>query len=328
MNGIEAIIVPPLRDLGEGFHVRRALPARERRSIGPFVFFDQMGPTRFKPGSGLDVRPHPHIGLATVTYLFDGQIMHRDSLGSVQAIRPGEVNWMIAGSGIVHSERTALEQRQAESALSGIQCWVALPREHEEIGASFRHHSVAELPHIEGDGVSLRLIAGALGGERAPVATLSEMFYADVTLRAGAALPLSSEYEQRGVYVVQGNVDLMGQAVESGRLIVLQPGRAITLAAPQGARVMLLGGAQLEGPRHLWWNFVSSSSERIEQAKADWREGRFGLVPGTRSSYRCRPRCELARAGTDQGTVPRWFRHYPSPTSARPIPRVYTRCMM
>jgi redox-sensitive bicupin YhaK (pirin superfamily) len=280
MNGIETIIVPALRDLGEGFHVRRALPARERRSIGPFVFFDQMGPAQFNPGTGLDVRPHPHIGLATVTYLFDGQILHRDSLGSVQAIRPGEVNWMIAGSGIVHSERTALEQRQRPSALFGIQCWVALPREHEEIAASFRHHSAADLPHHESDGVSLRLIAGILGGARAPVATLSEMFYADVTMRAGAKLPLSTEYEQRGVYVVLGSVELAGERVETGRLLVLQAGRPVTLTAPEPARVMLLGGAPLEGPRHVWWNFVSSSSERIEQAKADWREGRFGTVPG------------------------------------------------
>jgi redox-sensitive bicupin YhaK (pirin superfamily) len=280
ITGIEAIIVPPLRELGDGLHVRRALPVREHRSIGPFVFFDQMGPAQFKPGAGLDVRPHPHIGLATVTYLFAGEIMHRDSLGTVQAIRPGEVNWMNAGSGIVHSERTALDKRRSSSTLSGIQCWVALPREYEEIGASFRHHGAAELPHIEGHGISMRLIAGSLEGARSPVATLSEMFYADVTVKAGAKLPISTEHEQRGVYVAQGRIDLSGQRIEAGQLVVLQAGRPMTLEAPECARVMLLGGAALDGPRHLWWNFVSSSSERIEQAKADWLSGRFDTVPG------------------------------------------------
>jgi redox-sensitive bicupin YhaK (pirin superfamily) len=280
MKGIEAIIVPPLRELGEGFNVRRALPARERRAIGPFVFFDQMGPAQLKPGSGLDVRPHPHIGLATLTYLFDGQIMHRDSLGSVQAIRPGEVNWMIAGSGIVHSERTAQEQRLETSSLFGIQCWVALPQAREEMGASFHHHSAKELPNLESGGSCLRLIAGTLEGARSPVATQSEMFYADVTLQSGATLPISTEHEQRGIYVVQGRVQIAGEDCEAGRLIVLAAGHPVTLTALQAARLMLLGGAPLEGARHLWWNFVSSSSERIEQAKADWREGRFGTVPG------------------------------------------------
>jgi hypothetical protein len=280
MRAIEAIIVAPLRDLGEGFHVRRALPAREQRAIGPFVFFDQMGPARFQPGSGLDVRPHPHIGLATLTYLFDGQIMHRDSLGSVQAIRPGEVNWMIAGGGIVHSERTGAQQRLGSSSLFGIQCWVALPREREEMDASFEHHDAADLPHLEEIGVSMRLIAGSLDGARAPVATQSEMFYADVTLQSDARLPVSIEHEERGVYVVQGRVEIAGELCEAGRLVILRTRQPITLTALECARVMLLGGAPLEGPRHLWWNFVSSSSERIEQAKADWRDGRFASVPG------------------------------------------------
>jgi redox-sensitive bicupin YhaK (pirin superfamily) len=280
MSGIDTIIIPPLRDLGDGFQVRRALPAAKRRTVGPFVFFDQMGPAHFKPGTGLDVRPHPHIGLATVTYLFDGEIMHRDSLGSVQAIRPGEVNWMIAGSGIVHSERTAPEQRPSGSMLSGIQCWVALPQAKEEMQASFRHYGAAELPYIEGDGVSLRLIAGSLDGEQAPVDTQSQMFYADVSLEENARLPISAEHEQRAIYVTEGTVEIDGQKVDAGRLTVLRPRLAVTMTARSSARAMLLGGAALDGPRHVWWNFVSSSAERIEQAKADWREGRFGKVAG------------------------------------------------
>jgi redox-sensitive bicupin YhaK (pirin superfamily) len=280
MSGIDTIILPPLRELGNGFQVRRALPAAKRRMIGPFVFFDQMGPARFAPGTGLDVRPHPHIGLATVTYLFEGEIMHRDSLGSEQAIRPAEVNWMIAGSGIVHSERTAAEHRQFGSALSGIQCWVALPQAKEEMAPSFNHYGVAELPYIEGDGVSLRLIAGSLNGEQAPVETQSEMFYADVSLEENARLPVGTEHEQRGIYVVQGAVEIDGQKVDQGHLTVLRPRQAVTLTALSEARAMLLGGAALDGPRHVWWNFVSSSSERIEQAKADWSQGRFPKVPG------------------------------------------------
>ena len=279
-TSVETVIVPPLRDLGDGFQVRRTLPAPQLRTVGPFVFFDQMGPTTFNPGVGLDVRPHPHIGLATVTYLFDGEIMHRDSLGSVQNIRPGEVNWMIAGSGIVHSERTDSVRRLTASTLSGIQCWVALPREQEETAASFRHHSAEELPHLEHDGASLRLIAGALAGSRSPVATLSEMFYADLTLTDGAQYSLSGEHRERAVYVVRGQLEAGGQGIESGCLALLRPGKAVTLRATGAAKVMLLGGEPLDGPRHVWWNFVSSSVERIEQAKDDWSTGRFGKVPG------------------------------------------------
>jgi redox-sensitive bicupin YhaK (pirin superfamily) len=280
MSDIETIIVPPLRDLGDGFKVRRSLPAPQLRTVGPFVFFDQMGPTRFKPGTGLDVRPHPHIGLATVTYLFDGEIMHRDSLGSVRAIRPAEVNWMIAGAGIVHSERTAVEQRPAGSSLFGIQCWVALPQANEDMAASFRHHGADELPLISDDGVSMRLIAGSLAGSRSPVATLSEMFYADASLAAGSTFRISDEHEQRAIYVVQGAVQIGSQLIDEGRLIVLLPGQLVRVGAKSPARLMLLGGARLDGARHLWWNFVSSSSARIEQAKSDWREGRFPAVPG------------------------------------------------
>ncbi|MFI4868636.1 MAG: pirin family protein [Steroidobacterales bacterium] len=277
---IETVIVPPTHDLGDGFQVRRALPSRQRRMVGPFVFFDQMGPTVLRAGTGLDVRPHPHIGLATVTYLFDGEIIHRDSLGSVQPIRPGEVNWMIAGRGIVHSERTAADKRRAASSLSGIQTWVALPQAEEERPPSFQHHAASELPQIDGEGASLRLIAGSLYGARAPVATLSEMFYADVVLATGARLPFATDYEQRAVYIVRGRIDIDGSVFEAGELIVLRPRQPITLHAEAPAQLLLLGGAPLEGPRHVWWNFVSSSTERIEQAKIDWREGRLGSVPG------------------------------------------------
>jgi redox-sensitive bicupin YhaK (pirin superfamily) len=277
---VDVVIVPPTHELGDGFHVRRALPSRQRRMVGPFVFFDQMGPTVLRAGMGLDVRPHPHIGLATVTYLFDGEIIHRDSLGTTQAIRPGAVNWMIAGRGIVHSERTADDKRNAESTLFGIQTWVALPKAEEERAPSFRHHAASELPQIEGEGTSLRLIAGSLYGARAPVATLSDMFYADARLTAGSRLPVATDYEQRAIYIIRGRIDIDGRAFDAGQLIVLLPEQHITLRALAPAQVLLLGGAPMDGPRHVWWDFVSSSMERIEQAKADWREGRLGSVPG------------------------------------------------
>jgi redox-sensitive bicupin YhaK (pirin superfamily) len=277
---IDIVIVPPTHDLGDGFHVRRALPSRQRRMVGPFVFFDQMGPTVLRAGAGLDVRPHPHIGLATVTYLFDGEIVHRDSLGTVQPIRPGEVNWMIAGRGIVHSERTAADQRSVESALFGIQTWIALPKAQEDVAPSFRHHAAGELPVIDGEGKSLRLIAGSLYGAHAPVNTLSEMFYADVALTANARLPVAADYEERAIYIIRGSVDIEGAGFDAAQLVVLRPGRSITVRAFAPARLLLLGGAAMDGPRHVWWNFVSSSTERIEQAKADWRDGRLGSVPG------------------------------------------------
>jgi redox-sensitive bicupin YhaK (pirin superfamily) len=279
-TSIDAVIVPPTHDLGDGFHVRRALPSSQRRMVGPFVFFDQMGPTVLRAGTGLDVRPHPHIGLATVTYLFDGEIMHRDSLGSVQPILPGEVNWMIAGRGIVHSERSPADKRGAASALFGIQTWVALPKAQEERAPSFHHHAAGELPLIEAEGKSLRLIAGSLYGAHAPVATLSDMFYADVTLAAHAQLPVATEYEERAIYVLRGRVDIDGSAFDAGQLVVLAARRPVTVRADVRAQLLLLGGASLDGPRHVWWNFVSSSSERIEQAKADWHAGLLGSVPG------------------------------------------------
>ena len=280
-GGLETLITPHSRDLGDGFEVRRALPSSERRMVGPFVFFDQMGPVVLRGGKGLAVRPHPHIGLATVTYLFDGEILHRDSLGNVQPIRPGAVNWMTAGRGIVHSERTPPELRAGgDSRLFGIQTWVALPKDCEETEPDFTHHGPGSLPVIEGEGKRLRLIAGSLYGARAPVEVFSEMFYADAALSDQARLELPAEHEERAVYVAQGRVKTEDDFFDAGRLLVLRPGSAVVLEALGAARLMLLGGEPMDGPRHVWWNFVSSKAERIEQAKADWKAGRFPPVPG------------------------------------------------
>jgi redox-sensitive bicupin YhaK (pirin superfamily) len=276
----EAIIVPRTRDLGEGFEVRRVLPSAQHPTVGPFVFFDQMGPTVLRAGAGLDVRPHPHIGLATVTYLFDGEILHRDSLGTVQPIRPGAVNWMTAGRGIVHSERTPPELRASGTPLSGIQTWVGLPRHLEEVEPAFAHHGREELPMLDGEGKRVRLIVGELYGSRSPVAVSSDMFYADAALDEGARLELPTGHEERAVYIAEGRIMISGNSFEAGRMLVFRRGSPVTLSATGPARLLLLGGAPLDGPRHLWWNFVSSSTERIEQAKADWREGRFAMVPG------------------------------------------------
>jgi redox-sensitive bicupin YhaK (pirin superfamily) len=278
-SGLDVVIIPRVRDLG-GFEVRRVLPAGERRMIGPFIFFDQMGPITFKAGTGIDVRPHPHIGLATITYLFEGEILHRDSLGNVQPIRPGEVNWMTAGRGIVHSERTPETLRMAPSPVFGIQAWVALPRAREEMEPSFAHHGAASLPVVEGKGSRVRLMIGSLMGARSPVATVSEMVYADATLAVGARLAFPVEHEERAIYVVKGVIDIASRSFGASQLLVLKRGVEAAVVAPQGARLLLLGGAALDGPRHIWWNFVSSSQQRIEQAKADWKAGRFAGVPG------------------------------------------------
>lgn len=282
-GALDLVVVPRTHDLGDGFEVRRALPSRQRRMVGPFVFLDQMGPHRFASGQGLDVRPHPHIGLATVTYLFAGEILHRDSLGSVQAIRPGDVNWMTAGSSITHSERTAPELRQQPLPLAGLQCWVALPRAQEECAPAFHHTGGAELPLEEGEGVTARIIAGSLFGRSSPVPTQSPLFYADVQLQPGARLELPAEYPERAIYVVEGALDLGADGrFEAGRLLVLKPGQRVTLAGAgtTAARFMLLGGEPMDGPRYLSWNFVSSSAERIEQARQDWRAQRFPEIPG------------------------------------------------
>jgi redox-sensitive bicupin YhaK (pirin superfamily) len=279
LNSLETIVVPHSRDLG-GFSVKRVLPAVERRMVGPFVFFDQMGPAMFDPGTGIDVRPHPHIGLATVTYLFEGEILHRDTLGSVQAIRPGEINWMTAGRGIAHSERTGPETRAAGGRLAGIQSWIALPKDDEETDPGFAHHGAATLPIVAGEGKRVRLLLGAAFGARSPVRTFSETLYADVALDEGARLEVPGEPEERALYLVEGTIAIAGEEFAPGRLLVLRPATEIVIAARSAARLMLLGGAPLDGPRHVWWNFVSSSRDRIEQAKADWQAGRFPAVPG------------------------------------------------
>ncbi len=278
-EAIEQVVVPRTSDIG-GFEVRRALPAAGKRTVGPFVFFDQMGPSEFLLGQGMDVRPHPHIGLSTVTYLFDGGIMHRDSLGVVQPVRPGELNLMTAGRGIVHSERTGVEDRAKGARLFGIQAWAALPASHEEVEPAFVHHAAEDLPRITGEGKRVRLIMGSLYGETSPVRFPWATFYAEAVLAPGAVLPLDDDYEERAIYLVSGEIDIAGDVFGPGRLLVFRPGDRISLLALSHARLMLLGGEPLDGPRHLWWNFVSSRQERIEQAKAEWAAGRFDTVPG------------------------------------------------
>jgi redox-sensitive bicupin YhaK (pirin superfamily) len=278
-DAIDLVVVPRSVDLGH-FSVRRALPHVKRRMVGPFIFFDHFGPAEFRAGDGIDVRPHPHIGLATVTFLYDGEIVHRDSLGSDIPIRPGAVNWMTAGRGIVHSERTAADRRGGGEPLHGLQLWVALPAAHEETEAAFAHHDAAELPVVSAEGKTIRVIAGRAYGERSPVATLSDTVFADASLTAGTTLPVDADAEERAIYVVSGEIEIAGDRFQSGQLLVLRPGDAISVHAPVDSRVVLVGGAAMDGPRHIWWNFVSSRKDRIEQAKADWKVGRFGLVPG------------------------------------------------
>jgi redox-sensitive bicupin YhaK (pirin superfamily) len=278
-DAIAQLIVPRTNDLG-GFNVRRALPSAQRRMVGPFIFLDEMGPVEFRSGQGLDVRPHPHIGLATVTYLFAGEIIHRDSLGSVAAIRPGEVNWMTAGRGIAHSERTAPDHRRADEPLHGLQCWVAMPAALEESAPAFVHHDAAELPVEAGEGKTVRVVAGSLHGKTSPLVTLSPTIFADVTLDAGARLPLDADAEERAIYIVSGEIDILGDRFSAGRLLVFRPGDRITVTAVTPIRLAILGGAAMDGPRHIWWNFVSSRRDRIEAAKADWKSGRFDPVPG------------------------------------------------
>jgi len=279
LDAIETLIVPRARDIG-GFEVRRALPAPRRQMVGPFIFFDQMGPAEFLTGQGIDVRPHPHIGLGTVTYLFSGEFRHRDSLGTDQMIYPGEVNWMVAGRGVTHSERTSAETRAGPSRLFGIQTWVALPESHEDMAPAFEHHGAGALPLLEAEGKRVRLILGTGWGARAPVSTPSEIVYADATLAPGAALPLPTEHEDRGVHVLDGEIAIAGERFAAGRMLVFRPGDAITLrAGPEGARVIVLGGATLPGPRFIWWNFVASSRERIEAARQAWASGDFTHGP-------------------------------------------------
>lgn len=285
IDAVETVIVPRARDLG-GFEVRRALPAPRRQMVGPFIFFDQFGPAEFLTGEGLDIRPHPHIGLATVTYLHEGRIHHRDSLGTDAWIEPGDVNLMVAGHGITHSERMDGPARAARQTLLGIQSWIALPEDAEDGASDFRTAPRAELPELDGDGKKLRLVLGQAYGERAPVETPSEMFYIDAALAPGARLPLPDDHEDRGIYVLDGRIEVAGDAFDAGRMMVFRPGDRLSVTAgPAGARLIMLGGATLNGPRHIWWNFVSSSKDRIEAAKqawreGDWEDGRFRLPPG------------------------------------------------
>ena len=269
---------PSTHDLG-GFKVHRTLPHRERTTVGPFIFFDQMGPAQLAAGTGIDVRPHPHINLATVTYLFAGAIDHRDSLGTFATIEPGAVNLMTAGSGITHSERSPAALRPEGPTLSGIQTWIALPSAKEEMDPAFEHVAREDLPVVEGLGARARLIMGTLWGETAPVTCHSHTIYADIHLQPGGAMPIDAEADERGLYVAEGGASLDGVQLEPGTLYVLRPGIRATLRSDNGGQVMLLGGAPLDGPRHVYWNFVSSRRERIDQAKEDWKAGRFALPP-------------------------------------------------
>lgn len=285
VDAIETLIIPRTRDI-DGFEVRRALPSAKRQMVGPFIFFDQFGPAEFLTGQGLDVRPHPHIGLGTVTYLLNGRIHHRDSLGTDSWIEPGAVNWMLAGQGITHSERQDETQRQAPHSLFGLQTWLALPQSREDDPAAFHHAPKAALPLLEGEGKTLRLILGNAWGQTAPVPLGFEAFYADAQLQPHAAIPLPDNHEDRGAYILQGEVTVGGETFGPGRMLVFRPGDSIALrAGDAGARLMLLGGATMEGHRYIWWNFVASSKERILAAKeawraGDWAHGRFRLPPG------------------------------------------------
>ncbi len=277
-SAAELVIEPSSKDLG-GFAVRRALPSARRRMVGPFIFLDHMGPALMPPGHGIDVRPHPHIGLATLTYLTEGSFVHRDSLGSLQEIRPGEVNWMTAGRGIAHSERTGPGPRANGHRIEGIQSWIALPKAHEEADPGFAHHEVGSLPAARDRGVAARLIVGSMWGERSPVRTFSEMFYADVSLDPGAAIPLPAEHAERAAYLLWGEASVGGVVHGPQRLLLFRPGDAVAIRATKPTRMLLLGGEPMDGPRHIWWNFVSSSQDRIAAAKADWQAGRFERVP-------------------------------------------------
>lgn len=273
------------RDVG-GFFVRRVLPTVQRKLVGPFIFYDHLCRVEFSPGQGLDVRPHPHIGLATVTYLFEGAFLHRDSLGYAQMIRPGDVNWMISGAGIAHSERTPPEVRASGGPLHGIQCWVALPQEHEETAPSFVHYRSADIPRLSRPGVELCVVAGTAYGQTSPVRVLSPTLYVNARLRSGASLAVDAEHAERAVYVAAGSVSLRGDdAVYGEGMLLILPAGDAELVSRDGANVMLLGGASLAGERHIYWNFVSSSLERIEQAKADWQGGRFGKVVGDEHEF-------------------------------------------
>lgn len=282
-EGVDLLVVPRVRDIG-GFEVRRALPSVKRKTVGPFVFLDQMGPAEVMTGASLDVRPHPHIGLSTLTYLLSGSIVHRDSLGTVGTIEPGAVNWMMAGRGITHSERTSPLDTPSGQSLFGLQAWVALPKDQEEGEPTFLHHGADALPVEQGEGVTARVVAGSIFGRTSPLSASNDAIYVDITMAPGARLDIPATVPDRALYLVEGEITIDGQTFAAGHLVVLKPGAVITVVTRIGAatplRAILMGGEPLDGPRHIWWNFVSSSKERIEAAKADWAAGRFAPVPG------------------------------------------------
>ncbi|AMS43755.1 pirin [Aminobacter sp. Y103A] len=281
---LELMVIPNAKDI-DGFQVRRALPTAKRRLVGPFIFFDRMGPAILRAGHALDVRPHPHIGLATVTYLFDGKIRHRDSLGTEMVIAPGDVNLMTAGRGIVHSERTPEELRGAPMSVSGLQTWLALPDGKEEVAPLFENTAAAELPTFEADGVSGRLVIGAFKGLTSPVRQASDTLYADIRLAPGARIKIPADAEERAIYTLGGEIDILGDRFPIERLLVFRPGDEIVVGSETGAHFMLFGGASLGSKRYIWWNFVSSSKERIEEAKNEWKTGRFDIVPGDEEEF-------------------------------------------
>jgi redox-sensitive bicupin YhaK (pirin superfamily) len=283
-DAIEQVIVPRTIDLGD-FRVNRALPSAQPRMVGPFILFDHAGPAVFRTGCGVDVRPHPHIGLATVTYLFDGEVFHRDSLGTAMPIQPGAVNLMIAGRGIVHSERSTPERRASDQGLHGLQLWVALPASREEGEPVFSHTPAAEIPELNESGVTLRVVAGKMHGLRSPVVTTWDTLFADAHLNAGARFGVDAEHEERAIYVITGEIEIGGECYGSERLLVLRPGDRVFVRAASDAHIVVIGGAAMDGPRHIWWNFVSSRKDRIEAAKADWRAGRFDVVPGDTEEF-------------------------------------------
>ena len=284
-DAIELMVVPSSRDIGN-FAVRRALPTAKRRMVGPFIFFDRMGPAIIRSGQGMDVRPHPHIGLSTVTYLFDGHIRHRDSLGTEMVIRPGDVNLMTAGRGIVHSERSPEEARDHDLPMSGLQTWLALPDGMEEIDPAFSHTEVSALPEFRDAGFSGRIVMGDFAGMTSPVPMHTGTLYVDLVVEPGRMAPFDADWEERAIYILEGEVEIAGDRFEADRLLVLRPGDRIAIkAGPAGARMMLFGGTSIGSKRHIWWNFVSSSKERIEQAKAEWKSGRFDIVPGDAEEF-------------------------------------------
>ncbi|MGQ2909067.1 MAG: pirin family protein [Aliihoeflea sp.] len=278
-DAIETLIIPRAHDIG-GLEVRRALPSARRRLVGPFIFFDRMGPAILRAGQALDVRPHPHIGLATVTYLFDGKIRHRDSLGTEMVIEPGDVNLMTAGRGIVHSERSPEELRGGPLSISGLQTWLALPEDKEEVAPLFENTAHVELPEIDGEEATGRVVIGSFSGLKAPVRTASDTLYVDIALKPGGRIEIPADTEERAIYLLEGEVEIAGDRFANNQLLVFREGDQIVVSSERGAHFMLFGGASLGSRRYIWWNFVSSSKERIEQAKEEWRTGRFDIVPG------------------------------------------------